>query len=73
MSSEPEITAIVESLRNIIADENVRVGWKEYGKHIRRGGADDLAAQVSMEIARRAYMPSVGRMSPTLLPRVWFR
>ncbi len=56
MSSEAEIIALAETLRNVIADENARVGWKEYGEHIRRGGADDLAARVSMEIARRSYL-----------------
>lgn len=47
--------AVTFALRNIIADENARVGWKEYGEHIRKGGADDLAARVSYAIAARAF------------------
>lgn len=42
-------------LLNIIADENARVGWKDYGEHIRNGGAQDLAAKVSMAIAARSF------------------
>ena len=45
-----------EQLRRIIAEENERAGWKEYGAHIRKGGAQDLAAQVSMAIAKRAFV-----------------
>lgn len=56
MSSEVEIVALAEALRSIIADENIRVGWKEYGEHIRKGGAEDLSARVSMAIAHAAYL-----------------
>lgn len=56
MSSESEIVALAEHLRNIVADANARVGWKEYAEHVRKGGADDLAARVSMDIAHKAYL-----------------
>lgn len=61
MSSEVEIVALAEKLRNIVADANARVGWKEYAEHIRKGGADDLSARVSMDIAHKAYL--AGRAS----------
>ena len=44
-----------DALREIIADANIAVGWKEYGEHIRKGGANDLAARVSFDIARKAF------------------
>lgn len=56
MSSESEIVALAEMLRNIVADANAKAGWKEYAEHIRKGGADDLAARVSMDIAHKAYL-----------------
>lgn len=46
-------------LLDIIADENARVGWRDYGEHIRKGGAQDLAAKVSMQIAMKAYTAAI--------------
>lgn len=43
-----------EQLVEIIAEENAKVGWKEYADHIRKGNRD-LAARVSLAIAERAY------------------
>lgn len=44
-----------QRLIEIIAEENARVGWKDYADHIRKGG-HDLAAQVSLAIAERAFL-----------------
>lgn len=44
----------MEQLVEIVAEENAKVGWREYADHIRKGNRD-LAAKVSLAIAERAY------------------
>lgn len=69
MTSDPEFHALFVELREIIANENARVGWKDYGDHIRKGGADDLAARVSVQIALQSYLLGRQHVSDTIAGR----
>ncbi len=45
---------LADQFVEIVAEENAKVGWREYADHIRKGNRD-LAARVSLAIAEHAY------------------